>query len=70
MVVSNNFYNFKNMKSFDLNSYGVQEISVQEMKEVGGGIGVFAVAIVGLAVLYVAGTVIGLYNGHKFGGMP
>ncbi len=25
------------MKSFDLNSYGVQEMSVQEMKKVGGG---------------------------------
>ena len=25
------------MKSFDLNSYDVQEMSVQEMKEVGGG---------------------------------
>ena len=25
------------MKSFDLNSYGVQEMSAQEMKEVGGG---------------------------------
>ena len=41
VVVSNNFYNFKNMKSFDLNSYGVQEMSVQEMKEVGGGEGTF-----------------------------
>jgi hypothetical protein len=29
------------MKSFDLNSYGVQEMSVQEMKEVGGGVTLF-----------------------------
>ncbi len=57
------------MKNLDLNKYGVQAMNTNEMKETEGG-SLFAAAIITLAVLYLAGTCIGLAEGHRFNGQP
>lgn len=47
---------------------GFQELNVQELQEIEGGI--LPIVAVGLAVLYIGGTLCALADGKKLNGMP
>jgi len=54
-------------KKFD-SFKGFQELNVQELQEIEGGI--LPIVAVGLAVLYIGGTLCALADGKKLNGMP
>ena len=55
------------MKKFD-SFKGFQELNVQELQEIEGGI--LPIVAVGLAVLYIGGTLCALADGKRLNGMP
>lgn len=54
----------------NLENFGVQELNSEELQHTEGGLMILGALAVGLAVAYLAGTVVGLANGGRFGGQP
>lgn len=54
----------------DLNKLKVEELSVQEIKDIEGGTPAHVAIAVGLSILYLANTCYNLSRGRKMNGMP